>query len=191
MAEEASSVQRRGGLDYTRVSRMRSCDGANSGRETDHGELVDLRCSALVLRENTVLLCRKPDEGVWVLPGGTPNAGEGAAAAAEREVFEETGLATSASHIAFVLETTSGDFRHHLVEIVFLGVEMDVSAPPRHRESGLMPSFVPLEGLGELRLMPPLSGYIRGLARYQRMANHGRWPYTAAYLGYLWREPEA
>jgi 8-oxo-dGTP diphosphatase len=54
---------------------------------------VNLRCSAVVFRGESVLLCRRSSsEDTWVLPGGTPRAGEGSAMAARREVAEETGL---------------------------------------------------------------------------------------------------
>lgn len=171
---------------------MRSPDKSqrNSNRALDQGELVDLRCSALILRRDSVLLCHKTDEDVWVLPGGTPKASEGTASAAEREIAEETGLSISAGHIAFVLETTSRDASHHLIEIVFLGLEANVSAVPEQREEGLIPSFASLEDLGDLKLRPPISGYIRGFARYQRITGDDRRLYTAAYLGNLWREPD-
>lgn len=156
-------------------------------RISDQGELVNLRCSALVLRGEAVLLCRREDD-VWVLPGGTPRVGEGTAVAAEREVQEETGLSVTASYVAFVLETTSRDASHHLIEIVFLARERDLDLQPRQCEPGLVPEFVALEGLGDLVLRPPISGYLRGFAKYQRSERSGRGLFTAAYLGNLWRE---
>lgn len=158
-------------------------------RDSDTGELVNLRCSALVLRDDTVLLCRREGaETNWVLPGGTPKLGEGTAAAARREVLEETGLSITADRVAFVLETTSRDVSHHLIEIVFLGSEERMSSAPLQREPGLVPEFVTLESLGSIGLRPPIAGYIRGYAKYQRAGSSGRAIYTAAYLGNLWRE---
>ncbi len=154
----------------------------------DTGELVNLRCSALILRDDTVLLCRREGaETNWVLPGGTPKLGEGTAAAARREVLEETGLSITADRVAFVLETTSRDISHHLIEIVFLGTEERMSLAPLQREMGLIPEFVALEGLGSIGLRPPIAGYIRGYAKYQRSGSSGRAVFTAAYLGNLWR----
>jgi ADP-ribose pyrophosphatase YjhB (NUDIX family) len=155
----------------------------------DTGELVNMRCSALVFRDDTVLLCRREGaETNWVLPGGTPKLGEGTAAAARREVLEETGLSITADRVAFVLETTSRDVSHHLIEIVFLGSEERMSPAPLQREPGLVPEFVTLESLGSIGLRPPIAGYIRGYAKYQRAGSSGRAIYTAAYLGNLWRE---
>jgi hypothetical protein len=78
-----------------------------------------------------------------------------------------------------VLETSSWDREHHLIEIVFLGSERDRGAQPQRREKGLLPSFVPLHELHKVGLQPPIAGYIRGLVRDPRR--------TAAYLGNVWR----
>lgn len=149
----------------------------------DDGAPVNLRCSVLFFRNDTVLLCRRTDrDDVWVLPGGTPDVGEGTATAARREVEEETGLQVAAERVAFVLETSSWDRDHHLIEIVFSGAERDRSAAPRQMEEHLEPVFVPLEDLDKVGLRPPIAGYIRGFAR-----SHNS---TAAYLGNVWR-PDA
>lgn len=149
----------------------------------DDGAPVNLRCSVLFFRNDAVLLCRRTDrDDMWVLPGGTPDLGEGTATAARREVEEETGLQVSAERVAFVLETSSWDRDHHLIEIVFLGAERDRSAEPRQMEERLEPVFVRLDDLDKVGLRPPIAGYIRGFAR-----SHNS---TAAYLGNVWR-PDA
>ncbi len=148
---------------------------------SDDGALVPLRCSVLFFRGDTLLLCRRTDpDGTWVLPGGTPRAGESSAAAARREVLEETGLHIAAERVAFVLETSDWKRTHHLIEIVFLASERDRSAVPERLEERLEPAFVPLGTLHKIKLRPPpLTGYIRGFVRSQRP--------TGAYLGNLWR----
>ncbi len=67
---------------------------------------IDLRCSAIVVRQQAVLLIHRTYDGAedWVLPGGTPSAGESTAACARREVREETGLRVDPARVAFVLE---------------------------------------------------------------------------------------
>jgi ADP-ribose pyrophosphatase YjhB (NUDIX family) len=153
----------------------------------DDREPVNLRCAVLVLRANAVLLCRRTEEAdTWVLPGGTPRPGEATAAAARREVAEETGLNIVAGRVAFVLETSSRDAKHDLIEIVFIGAEDDPLAQPRQLEAGLAPSFVALDGLEKIGLRPPIAGYIRGYARALRSRRDPRWS-TAAYLGNVWR----
>jgi 8-oxo-dGTP pyrophosphatase MutT (NUDIX family) len=51
-------------------------------------------CSAVLFDEarQKVLLTQRTDNGRWCLPGGAMEAGESAAEACEREVWEETGL---------------------------------------------------------------------------------------------------
>lgn len=153
--------------------------------------LLNLRCSTLLFRDGSVLLCQRTrGDKAWVLPGGTPRKGEGTAAAAQREVGEETGLSVHSERVAFVLETTSRDASHHLIEIVFIGAELDGRREPRQLESALRPQFVPLEQLGGLELRPPIAGYIRGHAMRHRSDGSFSDPYTAAYLGNLWRMNE-
>jgi ADP-ribose pyrophosphatase YjhB (NUDIX family) len=148
---------------------------------------VNLRCAVMVIRANAILLCRRTREtNIWVLPGGTPRPVEATAAAARREVAEETSLKIIAERVAFVLETTSWDAEHHLIEIVFIGSEHDPSAQPTQVEAGLQPSFVHLDELDKIGLRPPIAGYVRGYARSLRTRRDARWS-TAAYLGNVWR----
>lgn len=151
----------------------------------DH-ELVALRCAAVVLRKGAVLLCRRLGTESWILPGGTPRPGEGAAACARREVMEETGVSIDTERVAFVLEATSPDAAEHLIEVVFLGSDRDPASATVQNEPGLRPEFVPLEQLSQLLLRPPIGGYIRGLARAASQSL-GAVSETAPYLGNVWR----
>lgn len=136
---------------------------------------VNLRCSALLLREDTVLLCERIDD--WVLPGGTPRPGESVAACVRREVREETGLVVNPTGVAFVLDVANSEAGHHLVEIVFQA--MDEGGPgsaPHGVEDGLVPQFVPLDHLARISLRPPIGGHIWAFRGH-----------TAPYLGNMWR----
>ena len=54
---------------------------------------IRLGCSAAIFDEQRrVLLTKRADNGQWCMPGGGMDAGESAAEACEREVWEETGL---------------------------------------------------------------------------------------------------
>ncbi len=53
---------------------------------------MSLDATAVVLKDGEVLLTQRADFKIWVLPGGGVEAGESAAQAAIREVYEETGL---------------------------------------------------------------------------------------------------
>jgi ADP-ribose pyrophosphatase YjhB (NUDIX family) len=48
--------------------------------------------AAVFDREGRILLVQRMDNGLWCMPGGLADVGESAAQAAEREVWEETGL---------------------------------------------------------------------------------------------------
>jgi 8-oxo-dGTP diphosphatase len=149
---------------------------------SDDREPVNLRCSVLVFRGSTVLLCQRNNHvgTEWILPGGTPRRGESAGACALREAREETGIEIDPTRIAFVLDATNARAGHHLIEIVFLAREIDSATEPQSREPGLVPQFIPVNRLAELDLRPPIGGHIAGF--------HG-WTSerTAAYLGNLWR----
>ncbi len=69
--------------------------------------MIGQRISAggIVLQDGKVLLVRLRREGVydfWVLPGGGIEGEEGIFRAAEREVWEETGLEVQAEKIAYI-----------------------------------------------------------------------------------------
>jgi 8-oxo-dGTP diphosphatase len=154
----------------------------------EDGDPVNLRCSAVVLRGASVLLCQRlRGEELWVLPGGTPQRGEGSAHCAAREVAEETGLDILIDRVAFVLEASSAVSGQHTVEIVFLGSERERGCQPEQHEPHLRPSFVPLDTINQLRIMPPIGGYIRGLAGRVSGIPGDFAAETAPYLGNVWR----
>lgn len=146
---------------------------------------TDVRCSTIVFRGQDLLLVHRARNGSddWVLPGGTPRSGESMAACARRETLEETGVPVEPTRVAFVLEALRPGSSRRTVDLVFLangpfGVE------PEPREPDLEARFVPLGVLPELRMRPPLAGYLRAL-------NANGTYRTAAYLGNLWRpEPD-
>lgn len=143
---------------------------------------VNLRCSGLVIRNDTVLLCQRTAD--WLLPGGTPRYGESTAACVRREVREESGLAVAPVSVAFVLDATNKPAGQHLMEIVFLTEEDGAPVVPIAGEDGLEPGFIPLAQLSALELRPPIGGYLRGF-------HSGGCQRTAAYLGNVWRPRHA
>jgi ADP-ribose pyrophosphatase YjhB (NUDIX family) len=146
-------------------------------------EIIEIRCSAIVFRQRTILLVRRPasESDDWVLPGGTPRPGESMVACTRREVREETGVSAEPAGIAFVLEASEQESGVHTLDLVFLAKELGRLESPVPVEPGLEPHFVPLDELGRLDLRPPIAGHLRGL-----LARGA--PY-APYLGNLWRPP--
>jgi 8-oxo-dGTP diphosphatase len=142
---------------------------------------INVRCSAIVFREDAVLLVHRLRDSVedWVLPGGTPRPGESMAACARRETLEETGLTIDPARVAFVLEALGPEDHRRTVDLVFLAAA-DVRGEPDAGEPDLEARFVPLVLLPGLDLRPQLSGHLRALHA------RGAAP-TAAYLGNLWR----
>lgn len=142
---------------------------------------INVRCSAIVFREDAVLLVHRLRDGAddWVLPGGTPRLGESMASCARRETLEETGLAIDPARVAFVLEALGPEGDRRTVDLVFLAAT-DVRGEPDAGEPDLEARFVPLVLLPGLDVRPPLAGHLRAL--YARGASP-----TAAYLGNLWR----
>ncbi|MGI8576716.1 MAG: NUDIX hydrolase [Nocardioidaceae bacterium] len=150
---------------------------------------TQLRSSGLVLRSDHgrryILLIRRKlgEQVVHVLPGGTPREGETLAACARREVLEETGLIVTPNRCAFLLETID-PAGARTVDAVFL-VAGETGDAPTQLEPELQPLFVALTDLGELGMLPPIAGYLRGLGHRMR-------PPSIPFLGNLWRpqDPE-
>jgi 8-oxo-dGTP diphosphatase len=147
----------------------------------DEPDVTSLRCSVVVIRGQEVLLLhRVGGAGDWVLPGGTPRAGESMAACARREVREETGLLVDPSRVAFVAEVLGPDGGLRTVDIVFYASGVAAEGPLQRQEAGLQPVFVPLDQIQTLDLRPPLAGHLRRTAR-------GGGRLYAPYLANLWR----
>lgn len=148
----------------------------------DDESLVDLRCSAVVIRGEEFLLVRRsgPDRADWVLPGGRPRPGESMQSCARRETLEETGLRVTPTRCAFVAEVIVPGGHGRTVELIFLA---EIGFSDQHAalvgEPGTEPAWIHLDDLSSLHLRPPIAGYLPALARGTRD--------TAPYLGNVWR----
>jgi 8-oxo-dGTP diphosphatase len=143
---------------------------------------IELRCSAIVIRQQAVLLIHRTYDGAdgWVLPGGTPRQGESTAACTRREVREETGLRIDPARVALVLEVVGPDAGPRTLDIVFAATESAPKAPPQNREPGMEPLFVQIDRLHELDRRPPLAGHLRGMLGHGRNATPRIWPTCGA-----------
>jgi 8-oxo-dGTP diphosphatase len=146
---------------------------------------MDLRCSAIVVRQGAILLIhRTSGTDHWTLPGGTPRPGESMGACARREVREETSLNVDPARVAFVLEVVGPGAGPRTVDIVFSADDPAPDQLPEEREPGLVPVFVPADRIRELDLRPPLAGHIRRMLGQRREL---RGELYAPYLANLWR----
>lgn len=82
---------------------------------------------AVVLRDSRVLLVRRanpPDAGLWGFPGGKIDFGEPIAAAALRELHEETGVVGEALHVFDAVDVfdrdAAGALRRHFILVAVL-----------------------------------------------------------------------
>ena len=121
---------------------------------------------ALVFREGRVLLVQRgapPGAGLWAVPGGGVELGESLAAAAEREIREETGVLIRAGEVVptfDVIERDSqGRVRFHYVIVDLLGeyLEGEPAAGDDAREA----RWVGPGELGDLELSPPTRELLR------------------------------
>lgn len=64
--------------------------------------MPSLGVTVAIFRAQCILLTKREDFAVWCLPGGAIDAGESLAAAALREVYEETGLVVRLTHLVGV-----------------------------------------------------------------------------------------
>lgn len=95
---------------------------------TDSSRRPVLGVSTLVRRDGCVLLVKRgnaPLADAWAFPGGRVEFGEHLAAAAAREVAEETGIvvtiAGALEHAEIILRDADGMPERHFVLIVFAG----------------------------------------------------------------------
>jgi 8-oxo-dGTP diphosphatase len=112
--------------------------------------------SALIVRDeaNRILLGKRnkdPQRGSWVLPGGKIHAFESIAAAAARELEEETGLEVEVEHHFGVYEIINPPDEHR---IVIYSWERVISGTPKASDDLAELRFASLDELGDLPTTP-------------------------------------
>lgn len=109
---------------------------------------------AAVMRGGALLLIQRADNGLWAMPGGLAEVGETVAQAAERELFEETGLRGKASRLLGVFDSrrVGTRSRMHLYHVV-MALEAEGELPPA---GGTTPNEVLSAGWFAPGDLPPL-----------------------------------
>jgi len=75
-------------------------------------EVPRVAVGAVVIHQNKVLLVQRgkaPAKGEWAIPGGSVELGETLQQAAEREIFEETGVRIQAGELVYTFESIHQD----------------------------------------------------------------------------------
>nr|VFK39388.1 MAG: ADP-ribose pyrophosphatase [Candidatus Kentron sp. TC]VFK41756.1 MAG: ADP-ribose pyrophosphatase [Candidatus Kentron sp. TC]VFK56490.1 MAG: ADP-ribose pyrophosphatase [Candidatus Kentron sp. TC] len=87
---------------------------------------------AVVFKDQSVLLVRRgqaPNQGLWAIPGGGIRLGETLQEAAEREIWEETGIRIRAHRPIYAFDTIDEDekngIRYHYVIVDLLADYVD------------------------------------------------------------------
>jgi len=106
---------------------------------------------AAVFHDGKLLLIRRNDDGLWALPGGITDPGETLARTAQRELWEEAGLAGRVTQLLGVFDSRlwHSEKRIHFYHAVFR-IEVDDPTPQLTDESTAAAYFGPDE-------LPPLS----------------------------------
>jgi ADP-ribose pyrophosphatase len=114
---------------------------------------------AVVFKDHAVLLVQRgnsPSRGMWAIPGGSVHLGETLQAAAEREIFEETGVVIRAGDTVLVFESIEKDHRgavkYHYVIVDFAADY--VSGEPRAGDDAADARWIAEDGLERLPVNP-------------------------------------
>jgi 8-oxo-dGTP diphosphatase len=121
------------------------CGGLRVKMENGTDKAPQAAVGAVIIHEGRILLvlrAKPPQEGKWAVPGGAVKEGESLQEAAEREVFEETGLVISAGEPVFTFEIIDTDpagslrFRYRVVDVLGEYVSGSIKAGDDADEAG-------------------------------------------------------
>ena len=115
---------------------------------------------AVVFKNGEVLLVRRgqpPSQDFWAIPGGCVEIGETLQQAAEREIFEETGIKIRAKEPVYTFDVIDrdghGKIRFHYV-IVDLAADY-LSGDPKAGDDAAEARWVSAQQIDDLQVSPP------------------------------------
>nr|WP_320190692.1 NUDIX hydrolase [uncultured Desulfobacter sp.] len=130
-----------------------------AGSPREYPDQPALAVGAVVFKDNKVLLVKRgnpPAQGVWAIPGGSVELGETLKTAAEREVFEETGIVIKAGDPIFSFESIHRDdkdrvrFHYYIVDVA----ASYISGEPTAGDDALEVGWISKEELCRLNVNP-------------------------------------
>ena len=134
---------------------------------------------AVVFHHKKILLVLRgqaPAKGLWAIPGGSVELGESLRSAAEREVWEETGLKVQAGEVIHTFDAIerdeAGRVRYHYVIVDLLAEALDPNQPLEPSDDVLDAGWFSAAEVEEPDL--PISETTRQLVRRIMNGSHDR-----------------
>ncbi|QGQ99063.1 NUDIX domain-containing protein [Paenibacillus psychroresistens] len=140
---------------------------------------VRIRCTGLIVENNSILLVEYDDNGIhYNLPGGGLELGETILEGVAREVFEETTAEVEVGPLALIYELAphkqSGDYNpieKHSLHLIFECSLKNNSKPQLPQNPDLNQSdvkWIPLEELNSILLIPNINQQIINYIKNKR-----------------------
>ena len=87
---------------------------------------------AVIVREDQIMLIKRSDNGLWAVPGGLVEVGETLAEAAQRELWEETGVKGQITKLLGIFDSRlwRSKTKAHLYHAIFLADSTDIMPEP-------------------------------------------------------------
>lgn len=84
---------------------------------------------AVIVHEGKIMLIKRSDNGLWAVPGGLVEVGETLAEAAQRELWEETGIRGQVTRLLGIFDSRlwHSKTKAHLYHAIFLAEATDLS----------------------------------------------------------------
>ena len=140
---------------------------------------VRVRCTGLIIKDNSVLLVEYDDDGIhYNLPGGGLEPGETIVEGVAREVFEETNAEVEVGKLALIYELAphkqSGDYKlseRHGLHLIFECKLINNSIPKLPRQPDphqIAVKWIPVDELESILLIPNISKQIKEYVNNRR-----------------------